>query len=391
VTYGGDISARVSGQAWWRGFLVNVLLLSGSVLFALLVGEGVVRMVQPQDLGNWTYTRDGLTLHLPNVTQFSHKFGHLIATNSAGMRDREHSLLKLPGVYRILVLGDSFMEANQVELKDAFVTVLEQRLKDASGRPVEVINAGVSGWGTDDELTYLMREGLKYRPDLVLVAMTLHNDVSDNLVEEYHEFKNGWIEQRPVTLVPWASYLMLKVKGWMASHSHLYQVALRAVRTNWVSNEARSLESHVGSLLRSVPDDRIRTGWEMTRQLLQKMKQTAGSAEAGVAVVLLPLRVQVYQEWLPDFLESNGLTNSDVDIFKPQKTMKAIGEHIGVSIIDLYPAFRDAKEQCNCALYVQDDGHWNKSGHRVAAEETARSLLHTGLIGPVLTTGRTGS
>ena len=363
---------------------MNSLLFFCSVVFGVLVGEGIVRVVQPQELGNWTYTRDGLTLHLPNVIQFSSKFGHPIETNSVGMRDQEHDVDKAPGVYRILVLGDSFMEANQVEFKDAFVSLLKQQLKDATGTPIEVINASVSGWGTDDELTYLIREGNKYRPDLVLVAMTLHNDVSDNLLEEYHEFKNGRIQERPVSLVSRPSYFILKVKEWMASHSHLYHVMLRASRASWVSSEARNLESHVGSLLRRMPDDRIRMGWEMTTQLLEKLKQTADSVNARVAVALLPLSVQVYQESLNSFLASNGLKEADIDLFKPQEAMKVIGEDVGVSIIDLYPVFRDTKAACRCELFVQNDGHWNKLGHQIAAEEAARGLLHAGLIGPTL-------
>jgi len=387
VLQGNESGARPSRRARWSVYLGNSLLTLGSVLFALLVGEGIIRAVQPQDLGNWTYTRDGLTLHLPNMVQFSYRFGHEIATNSAGMRDREHDLTKPPGVRRILVLGDSFMEANQVNFEDAFASVLERRLKEGAHRPVEVINAGVSGWGTDDELTYFTREGIKYRPDLILVAMTLHNDVSDNLREEYHEFRNGRIEQRPVTLMPWGSFAILKIKEWMASHSHIYQMVLRAKRANWVSTEARNLQSHVGGLLRRTPDDRIRVGWEMTSQLLQKLRETADTINAPVVVMLLPLSVQVYPETAKDFLASNGLSQTDIDLFKPQEMMKAIGKSVGVSIIDLYPALGDMKAKCNCALFVQDDGHWNKLGHQIAAEEAARVLMPAVSTGAASITG----
>jgi lysophospholipase L1-like esterase len=375
---GDNSSSRASGQGIWRRYLTNGLLLLASVLFALLVGEGIIRTMQPQSLGNWTYTRDGLTLHLPNTTQFSYKFGHQIVTNSVGMRDREHNLTKLPGVYRILVLGDSFMEANQVKFEYAFVSLLEQRLKEAADQPIEVINASVSGWGTDDELVYFMREGIKYRPDLVLVAMTLHNDVSDNLREEYHEFKNGRIQERPVMLMPRGPFIVLKMKEWMASHSHLYHVVLRAKRANWVSTEARNLNSHVGGLLRRKSDDSVRAGWEMTKQLLQKIRQVADTINAPVAVVLLPLSIQVYPEKVKDFLVSNSLKPIDIDLFKPQEMMKVIGKNIGVAIIDLFPVFRDTKAKCNCALFVPDDGHWNNLGHQIAAEEVARNLTRAG-------------
>ena len=59
-------------------------------------------------------------------------------------------------------------------------------LRSEPAKRIEVINAGVSGWGTDDELRYLTEYGLKYQPDLVVVAMTLHNDISDNLRQDWH-------------------------------------------------------------------------------------------------------------------------------------------------------------------------------------------------------------
>jgi hypothetical protein len=69
------------------------------------------------------------------------------------------------------------MEAYQVKFADALISVRERRLNEVIDRPVEVVNASVSGWGTDDELTYLTRHGIRFQPDLVLVGMTLHNDV----------------------------------------------------------------------------------------------------------------------------------------------------------------------------------------------------------------------
>jgi len=137
-----------------------------------------------------------------------------------------------------------------------------------------------------------------------------------------------------------------------------------------------------------MPDDRIRVGWEMTRQLLQKTRQVADTINAPVAVMLLPLSVQVYPETAKDFLASSGLKQTDIDLFKPQEMMKAIGENIGVWIIDLFPVFRDTKAKCNCALFIRADGHWNKLGHQIAAEEAAGDLMRAGLIKPALTTGR---
>ena len=361
-------------------FTLACVVISISCLFAVLIGEGIIRVFYPQELGNWTYTRDGLTLHLPNKRQISTRFGHAIETNSSGMRDREHEIQKDADVFRILVLGDSFMEANQVKSQDSFSSLLERRLREGSGRSVEVINAGVSGWGTDDELTYLTRVGVRYKPNLIIVAMTLHNDVSDNLQEEYHTLWNGQLEERPATLVPWHSFALLKVKEWLASHSHVYQIFLRAVRSNGVSVQAKDLESFVGSMLRRSPNGRVAMGWEMTGKLFEKIVKVAQENNAQTVVVLLPLLVQVYPEELPRFLASNNLREEDIEIERPQEIMKTLGKILGLPVIDLLPKFVETKTKCGCALFVKDDGHWNEKGHLIAAAEVAENVLASSVM-----------
>ena len=351
-----------------------------SIAIALLIGELAVRTLYPQQLGIWTYTRDGLTLHLPNMSQHSQRFGYDIKTNSLGMRDREHKIKKAESVFRILVLGDSFMEALQVKFEDSFASLLEIRLRNEVGRSVEVINASVSGWGTDDELTYLMREGLKMDPDLIIVAMTLHNDVNDNLLEEYHSFQGGRLYQRPVSLVPWPSFALLKVKEWLAANSHMYQVFLRANRINWASAEAKNLDSHVIDLLRRIPTKRMEFGWSMTQQLFEKIMVAGRSNNATVVVVLLPLYVQVYPDGLGAVLKTFNLREEEIDRLKPQELMMNFGRTIKLPVLDLLPIFWDAKARCNCSLYVEGDGHWNEEGHKVAAGGVADKILTNGWV-----------
>lgn len=371
----------VRRDAWtMHTLLLHGMLLAGSLVFALGLGEATVRVMWPQELGTWIYTRDGLTIHFSNMTQYSHKFGHYIVTNSAGMRDREHALEKRDGLFRVLVLGDSFIEANQVRFEDSFVSLLERQLLEKTGQEIEVISGSVSGWGTDDELTYLMREGIKYKPDLVLVAMTIHNDINDNLMEEYHTFINGKLDQKPIVLVPGPSYALLKVKEWLNAHSHLYKMSFQAFQARWSAEQGKSLESHVGGLLRKVPSDRIRLGWDMTEQLFKKLVEIARNSDAKVVVVMLPLSVQIYTESLDNFLTANGLRQEDIDLLKPQETMAEMGRRLGFPLVDLLPIFRSTKEQCRCELFVPNDGHWNEKGHVIAANLTSDQLLNLQLV-----------
>jgi len=101
--------------------------------------------------------------------------------NPKGLRDYEYGYEKDAGTFRILVLGDSFCEAIGLPLEEAFHKRLEKKLNDkVKGPKVEVINTGVSGFGTDNELLFCIHEGYKYDPDLVLLVFNVGNDISDN-------------------------------------------------------------------------------------------------------------------------------------------------------------------------------------------------------------------
>ena len=97
--------------------------------------------------------------------------------NSHSWKDVEHSWVKKSGVYRILIIGDS-NTYGYVPLEAVYHRRLEQILRERSGREIEVIGVGVCGWGPDQELEFLQREGLRYQPDLVIYQFSL-NDLQD--------------------------------------------------------------------------------------------------------------------------------------------------------------------------------------------------------------------
>ena len=104
-----------------------------------------------------------------------------IRTNSLGLRSPEVTLAKPPDTFRILVLGDSVTFGWSLRGEDTYASQLASLL--ATLRPnqrVEVINAGVSGYGTWQELRWLQETGLALEPDVIIVQAHL-NDAADNL------------------------------------------------------------------------------------------------------------------------------------------------------------------------------------------------------------------
>ena len=110
--------------------------------------------------------------------------------NSEGFRDTDHSTDKPPDTIRIAVIGDSFTEGRQVPLEETYWRVAQHLLENRAafaGKKIEMINFGVEGYGTVEELLTLRDRVWKYSPDVVLLGVCVYNDITDN----YPKFKGA--------------------------------------------------------------------------------------------------------------------------------------------------------------------------------------------------------
>src|SRR5207249_1510326 len=105
-------------------------------------------------------------------------FRNQVRTNSLGLRGGELPPVP-PGGLRVLVLGDSVVAGFEVDESKTFSAVLQDRLGAQLGVPVQVVNAGVRGYGTDQSYLYYRDQGRALHPDLVLFVAS-YNDREDN-------------------------------------------------------------------------------------------------------------------------------------------------------------------------------------------------------------------
>jgi hypothetical protein len=117
----------------------------------------------------------------PNIS-----VGH-ISVNSDGFRAKEYSIPKPKGTFRIILLGDSEAFSQSLSLNDTFAKKLESRINEiCKDRVFEILNMGVEGYNTIQELEFLKYKALKYQPDSVI----LYYCFNDPDYPEYYFKKN---------------------------------------------------------------------------------------------------------------------------------------------------------------------------------------------------------
>src|SRR5204862_8101416 len=154
------------------------------------------------------------------------QFDHLIHLTSASLRYHEIDVDKPPATFRILVLGDSFAEGDQVALEETFCKRIERALRDGfPGRMWEVVNAGVSRYGTADEIELFQVYGRRLQPDVVVLAFFLGNDVRDNRDSRFFRWHGRQLVEPPAFVPSRATLLLARLKEAATSHSQIVQLA----------------------------------------------------------------------------------------------------------------------------------------------------------------------
>jgi lysophospholipase L1-like esterase len=343
-----------------RGALINLSLLTASILFALFLSEIALRFiglgplyVSPERDRFWKYDSVLGWAHEPGQEGVfaTPQFRTTVRINEKGLRDRAHSYERQGDRKRIVVLGDSFAWGYGVEESERFSQLLETSLD------VEVINAGVSGYSTDQELLWYRNEGTKYETDLVILVFA-GNDVGDNeqeLVSTIY-YKPRFILDKG-QLVP-TGYPVPKTSP---QGMFIYSLSQRSALAYFLIQryfDLRSLYTTFRDHSQAAAAPALETSaekepFELTIALIDEIRKNAESRKAKFMIVATDRwwnhrSGETYQDFI-DLLRAKGFLVVDV-----------------VSMPGFDPE----------VMLIPDDGHWNRSGHEFVAEQI-ETLIET--------------
>jgi len=391
-----------SGRSRGRLVVARVLVVGVALLAPLLILEAALRLFGPILPGNYDtghYLERHPVLGHFNVPNFhgwikTSEFTSEVRISPLGLRDPRNEYERRPDVHRILLLGDSFVEGVQVSATDTVASQLEQALGRTGRRAVEVVNAGVAGYGTGQEMLLFEQEGLRYEPQVVVLVVFLGNDIGDNYYRP--DPQRASPSSRPSFELDGERSIRV-VTGAMPAPTRdprqslryccqLYNVFETGVLLKFSDGPVRDqpevevdAQYQVRSLYELQPDSETLRGWRITERLLGRVRDRAAAVGVPVVIVGAPdalaLNDAAWRERMGESRARSGRFAPDA----PNRLLGEVANRLGVPYLDLFPIL--SREHERQVLYFPVDSHWTPAGHALVARAVEEKLRQLGLDG----------
>lgn len=357
---------------------VNVLLtifISFALAFAVLeFGLRLVGFGTPESLNEFDPDLGWSKKKNASVTRKTGEFTVVFETNAQGLRDDHVTVEKPAGVFRVMMLGDSFVQGYTVDRSDLFVDQIEGWWQSQERR-VEVINAGTEAYSTDQEALWFRKYGQAYRPDVVVLFPYL-NDIYWSGQDRYNRYPkprfapDGTLETGKLAdpgELPLAARLAIpkflnairaQIRGGTPSGPSYFQPP----------DADFPIQKEFAPLLNQEPEF-LADALARTKGALRALQSDCDAVGARLFVCPIPPETALYQDERETFVKEHlgNLPDSAWSPMKPVNTFLAMASDLGIDTMDPRQSFQRRAENGE-RLYFKEEWHFNPAGNRALAD-----------------------
>ena len=327
-----------------------------------------------------------------------------VEINSKGWNDYERNYEKKEKIIRIAVVGDSFIEAFQVDKSNAVGSVMELWLNNncdsiSNDYTFEVLSFGASGWGTSQMYLTIRDEVILYKPDYVVLAFFPGNDLKNNIYElelnpyrPYFELKNDDLVLSRSPIIE--SNLKREIYRFVRDNLIIVQLIRESiVNIYWqtsLEDKIKETHSNIESMndyekkLKLIEDatwgnsldsNFVTNSWELLESLLLKISKDLeiNNSELITLIVSRAEIVDYEEDYVGKMVKSNNISN----IFYPEDRLENFGKQNNIPIISISRYMSDFNWSKKIGVtkfhgFKSSDslgtGHWNENGHKFTGE-----------------------
>lgn len=348
--------------------LKRLCLTAVAGVFSLILIELFLRFFAPQELivpmpaqadKELIYTMPSNTKAYLKGT--STRWFHL-KINSLGLRDREHDFSKKPGVFRVMLLGDSMSMAEGAELEETYIKQFEVMANQHSPTQIiETINAAIRGYGNDQELVFFKRVGPQFHPDLVILGFYEGNDFADNRRGGIFRLDGDKLVQTTPTkenspkLMYYSSQIRIQnFPGYrfLVGHSHLVNLLRKRV-AHYLSQASFRVERAAEPAAKTGISE---SDWKLTLRILERWEAECRRIGAIPLILFIPSKQNVLN------LKAGKLDQSMRADLRLREFALA-KDSLWINLLEPFAQSSNPER-----LYLTGD-HLSPGGHKKAAEE----------------------
>ncbi len=356
-----------------RSLAVNGLVVIASLAFCILLLEFIVFrffLVAP-DFPKLDFV-DNVLKYKPGqqgVYRVKNEIESTFNINEDGWNSRydQYMVDKDPATFRIAIIGDSYVEALQVDYNRSLAERLEEQTEN--GR-LQVYRFGISGAALSQYLHILRREVLRYTPDLVVIVL-VHNDFHESYLPTPGLYTNSFLrirtakdtirgELQPLKYQqPWYSFVRESATWrYLAYRQQVHFGLLRDVifQAGKVDKKRYEANIDVTELNKMGLKNRL-----VTEYVFERLKEVCSKNGMELLVVMDGARNGIYT----DVDQEHDYSNNALML---NKMVREVADKYDISFIDLHRVFEEDFTINQKKFDFKCDGHWNDYGHQVVAE-----------------------
>ncbi len=306
--------------------------------------------------------------------------------NRYGFRGEDWAIQKPQGIYRIAVLGDSFVEAFPIPTERTFLYLTERQFNLLRcPYKLELMNFGRAGYTQTEEFIVLQRDVIRFSPDMVILCFYPGNDIDDISKETAPELDRPFYQvtgdgqlRLDTSFTNAKRYKLRCLINKFKQHSALisligdrYNMFERLRRTQQKQSEQKStappgsITGHY-SLCTAHPLPSALRSYQLNKLIIKAMAEFCRTR--GIAFMLVVLYEETY---LPSYEEELKRVDATFDPYFFEDDLKTFAEELGLHFLGLQRVFRNHYTATGHRLHWV---HMNYEGHEVAAQALVTAL-----------------
>lgn len=386
-----------SRLSWQKKLLFSLIFAAFMLLTFCVVGEVGLRILPLGKFRSSPFRQYdpqlGIAL-IPNMDVVHSRgcfTGHVI-TNRWGFRDRDRTLDKPAGDFRIALIGDSVVEGAHVNPDQVVNIQMERQLQSLGYRNVEVMNFAVEGIGTTQEYLLYEQRVRPFHPDLVLATFS-DNDVMNN---------SSTLQPKSYGIHTWYSpYYNLDTQGnlvfqpvesrwfngelsFLEKHSYLvYYVERIWFRADLPLHRWHGLPVYFGTYSDDPLDPEWQTAWTVTEKVLARYRDAVEADHARFVLIPWSNFSDIDPQWRQRLTQQFGILPVQLAPQRFDERVEAMAHHDNITIESLTPylqAYRDSHHLQWPYFSLTCDPHYSTLGHEVVAAGLVQILQKNGWL-----------